>query len=176
MAALLVVLVGCADDGKNPHDDATCPVGMVGGMTITYGRCDAACVGSPAVDSGKQCTTSSGVRGGITNYDGHDGVCAEENGDLVFLDCQDEAAAFVCTPMTEVIAEIDHTHTMAAEPSAADVATGSEKSYTLAVAAGHQHTVTFTSASFAKLRSNMTAIEMSTAANGHTHLVRVSCQ
>ncbi len=66
----------------------------------------------------------------------------------------------------------NHGHTLTV--SAADVNTGTEKTYDIQGSSPHNHQVTVTSDNFATLASNQSVVLTSTAA-GHTHSVTISC-
>lgn len=56
-----------------------------------------------------------------------------------------------------------------------DVAAGASQTYSIVGQADHSHSITLTSADFAKIRANKSAKVTSTDAMGHSHVVTVIC-
>ncbi|MDX1326599.1 MAG: hypothetical protein R3299_02765 [Arenibacter sp.] len=67
----------------------------------------------------------------------------------------------------------NHGHSLTV--SKADVNAGTQKVYSIQGSSGHDHEVTLTSANFAALKNNNAISVTSTAGDGHTHSVNVSC-
>jgi len=64
-------------------------------------------------------------------------------------------------------------HTLAV--TAAEVAAGADKTYSIKGLSAHDHSITITAAMFAKLESGMSIMTTSTSSVGHTHVVSVVC-
>jgi len=67
----------------------------------------------------------------------------------------------------------NHGHSLTVSKS--DVSAGTEKIYSIAGSAGHNHNVTVTMANFATLKNNLQITVNSTTGNGHNHSVTISC-
>jgi len=67
----------------------------------------------------------------------------------------------------------NHGHSLTVSKS--DVSAGTEKTYSIAGSAGHNHNVTVTMANFATLKNNLQITVNSTTGNGHNHSVTISC-
>ncbi|MFD2788393.1 hypothetical protein KCTC52924_01394 [Arenibacter antarcticus] len=67
----------------------------------------------------------------------------------------------------------NHGHTLTV--STADINAGVQKVYSIMGSSGHDHVVTLTAANFTALKSNSGISVTSTAGDGHTHTVSVSC-
>ncbi len=67
----------------------------------------------------------------------------------------------------------NHGHSLTV--SKEDVNAGSQKVYSIQGSSGHDHAVTLTAANFAALKNNNAISVTSTAGDGHTHSVTVSC-
>jgi hypothetical protein len=64
-------------------------------------------------------------------------------------------------------------HTLTVAP--ADVAAGTDKTYSIQGLSSHDHTITITAAQFTNLQSGMSIMTTSTSSVGHTHVVMVVC-
>lgn len=67
----------------------------------------------------------------------------------------------------------NHGHTLVV--SKEDVNAGVQKVYSIMGSSGHDHAVTLTAANFTSLKNNNGITVTSTAGDGHTHSVSVSC-
>lgn len=67
----------------------------------------------------------------------------------------------------------NHGHTLLV--SVADINAGTQKTYNIQGSANHQHDITLTTADFNTLSTNTSISKTSTAGDGHTHSVTVSC-
>jgi len=68
----------------------------------------------------------------------------------------------------------NHGHSLTV--SAADVASATQKTYKIQGSGSHDHMVTISADSFAKLKNDNTTIQVvSSSGSGHTHTVTVSC-
>ena len=83
---------------------------------------------------------------------------------------QSEDELVTCKPP---VISANHGHTLVV--SAADVAAGRPKTYSIAGAARHDHTVTLTAADFASLAAGRVVAVTSSDGAGHTHTVTVTC-
>ena len=83
-----------------------------------------------------------------------------------------EMPAAMCTPAA---ATISNNHMHALMVSAADVAAGTAKMYSIMGTSGHDHMVNVTAALFTMLKGRMPIMMTSTTGGGHTHMVTVMC-
>jgi hypothetical protein len=72
----------------------------------------------------------------------------------------------------EVIAS-NHGHALTV--TAADVAAGANKTYSIQGTSGHDHSITVTAAMFTMLKAGTPIMTVSTSGGGHTHSVSVAC-
>lgn len=143
-------------------------VALAGGASITVRSTSGAghthdvkvtCTSSSSADAGRtdgSATADSGA--------GRD-ARADARADASSSTCPNGASASTITA--------NHGHTL--KVSAADVASGSTKTYSIKGSSSHDHQVTISSAQFAELRSGSTISVTSTNVFGHTHTVDVLC-
>lgn len=72
-------------------------------------------------------------------------------------------------------ASISANHGHSLTVSRQDVEAGVEKSYSIQGSATHGHSITLTASDFTSLQGNTSISKLSTAGDGHTHNVQVSC-
>lgn len=83
---------------------------------------------------------------------------------------QSEDALVACKPP---VISANHGHSLLV--SAADVAAGVAKTYSIAGSSSHDHTVTISAAQFATLAAGRAVTVTSSKDAGHTHTVKVTC-
>lgn len=147
-------------------------VQLAGGASITVRSTSGAghthdvkvtCTSSSSTDAGRpdgSATADSGA-----SRDAHADARTDARADASSSTCPNGASASTITA--------NHGHTL--KVSAADVASGSTKTYSIKGSSSHDHQVTISSAQFAELRSGSTISVTSTNVFGHTHTVDVLC-
>ncbi len=147
-------------------------VTLAGGASITVRSTSGAghthdvkvtCTSSSSTDAGRadgSATADSGA-----SRDAQADAHADARADASSSTCPNGASASTITA--------NHGHTLTV--SAADVASGSTKTYSIKGSSSHDHQVTISSAQFAQLRGGSTISVTSTNVFGHTHTVDVLC-
>lgn len=100
----------------------------------------------------------------------HDGTAPDEGkGEGEAVDQSEDALVSCKLPVISA----NHGHSLVV--SAADVAAGKTRSYSIAGTSSHDHTVTISTAQFAALAMGKAVSVLSTNGAGHTHTVTVTC-
>jgi hypothetical protein len=86
----------------------------------------------------------------------------------------DASMGMASCSMNGTIVAISGNHGHALVVPKTDVTAGTQKMYSIQGGALHDHTVTLTTADFAKLAANMSVSTVSSSA-GHTHTINVTC-